>query len=406
MNKTMIHDKDKHNTLNTILSSEVFSHSTKSQKLLKYLVDASMNHCDLNEIIIATEFFGKDKGFDPIEDASIRVYISQIRKKLEHYYLTEGKDDKIIIDIPKGHYTVRFREKSKTKEKNVKNLTLVILSIVCILLLTGGLFLLTNNIQLQKKLNIISPDDPIWTEFLNSKKPTMLVIGDYFFLYYHRQDDQRRINVRDPSINSPEEFKNYLEDHPDNENILHPLVHTYLRPNSLWGIVELMPILRTFEIPYTIKMASEVVWEDITSNNIIFLGTFKTMYIIKPMLENVNIEFSIYPFHLYLNDENNEEIKKFNHTMDFQTRKFVDYGLITKFNGPNNNTIMLITGFDQGGVIQASRMISKPEFFKMLLAYHNDPILKPLLFRLVIGVKGFQRADLSSKIEYLDIINE
>ncbi len=92
--------------------------------------------------------------------------------------------------------------------------------------------------------------------------------------------------------------------------------------------------------------------------------------------------------------------------MDFQTRKFVDYGLITKFSGSNNNTIMLITGFDQGGVIQASRMISKPEFHKMLSSYNNDPIPKPFLFRLVLGVKGFQRADLSSKIEFFDIINE
>ncbi len=304
----MIHDKDKNHALQSILTSEAFSHSTKSQELLKYLVDASTNPCDLNEMIIATEFFGKDKSFDPVEDASIRVYISQIRKKLEHYYLTEGKNDKIIIDIPKGHYTVRFREKSKTKEKTFKARPLVILSVVCILLFTGGLFLFTSNLHLKKKLNVISPDNPIWTEFLNSDKPTMLVAGDYFFLYYHRQGDQRRINVRDPSINSPEEFKNYLEENPDNEDRLHPLVHTYLRPNSLWGIVELMPILSTFETPYTIKMASEVVWEDITSNNIIFLGTFKTMHIIKPMLENVNIEFSIYPFHLYLYDENNEEI--------------------------------------------------------------------------------------------------
>ncbi len=402
----MISNHQKRDILNKILSSEEFSHSTKSQELLKYLFDASLRNYDLNEITIASEFFGKKTNFDPLEDASIRVYISHIRKRLAHYYLTEGNNDKIQIDIPKGKYAVRFRERKLTNIKSLKTrITKLIFPILTILLLFTVAYLWFRNTQIQKKINIIPKDNSIWTEFLKSKTPTTIVIGDYFFLYYHRQDDHRRINVRDPKINSPEEFRNYLEKGKDNENILHPLVHTYLRPNAIWGLVELLPILRTFESSFHIKLASELVWEDITSHNIIFLGTFKTMYILKPLLEKANIDFSIYPFHLHLYNEKGEEIQRFDHTMDFDTRKFIDYGLITKFIGPNNTTIMLITGFDQGGVIQASREISKPAFPARLYEYSNTQLKKPFYFKAILGVKGFQRADLSSKIEYFDILD-
>ena len=184
-------------------------------------------------------------------------------------------------------------------------------------------------------------------------------------------------------------------------------MHTYLRPNSIWGLAQLLPILRSSESHFQTKLASELVWEDISSSTIIFLGTFKTMYILKPLLENINIGFSLYPypFHLYMYDDNGEETHRFDHTIDFETRKFSDYGLVTKFVGPNDNTMMFITGFDEGRVIQACREVSKADFSKRLLKDDAAQLAAPFFFKAVLAVQGFQRADASSKIEYFEIMD-
>src|SRR5262249_38782665 len=38
----------------------------------------------------------------------VRVQAGRLRSKLLEYYATEGKDDKVIIDLPKGHYIPVF----------------------------------------------------------------------------------------------------------------------------------------------------------------------------------------------------------------------------------------------------------------------------------------------------------
>ena len=47
-------------------------------------------------------------GFDPQNDPIVRIEVGRLRRDLEHYYLTDGRDDPIRITIPKGHYVPAF----------------------------------------------------------------------------------------------------------------------------------------------------------------------------------------------------------------------------------------------------------------------------------------------------------
>lgn len=62
----------------------------------------------LKEYVIATEVFGRASNYDPRVDSVVRVQASRLRSKLMEYYATEGKDDKVIIGLPKGHYSPVF----------------------------------------------------------------------------------------------------------------------------------------------------------------------------------------------------------------------------------------------------------------------------------------------------------
>lgn len=62
----------------------------------------------IKEYTIATEVFGRDGNYDPRIDSTVRVQAGRLRSKVQEYYNGEGKNDPILIDLPKGHYTPVF----------------------------------------------------------------------------------------------------------------------------------------------------------------------------------------------------------------------------------------------------------------------------------------------------------
>jgi TolB-like protein len=57
---------------------------------------------------IAVEVFGRDATFDAHADPAVRIEAGRLRRALEHHYLSAGRADPVLIDIPKGGYTPVF----------------------------------------------------------------------------------------------------------------------------------------------------------------------------------------------------------------------------------------------------------------------------------------------------------
>ena len=86
-------------------------HSSESLcRLLRYLAEHSLDHpgVALKEYQIATEVLGRPAGFDPQSDSTVRVQAGRLRVKLAEYYSHEGVEDPIVVEIPKGSYTLTF----------------------------------------------------------------------------------------------------------------------------------------------------------------------------------------------------------------------------------------------------------------------------------------------------------
>ena len=92
------------NALARILSSDGFSASARNRRLLEYVVGETLaGRADrIKAYTLATVVFERGPDFDPQLDPVVRLEASRLRKALEHYYLTAGKDDPVRIDIPKG----------------------------------------------------------------------------------------------------------------------------------------------------------------------------------------------------------------------------------------------------------------------------------------------------------------
>ena len=91
-------------------------HSSESLcKLLRYLAEHSLDHpgTALKEYQIATEVLGRPAGFDPQSDSTVRVQAGRLRVKLAEYYASEGAQDAIVVEVPKGSYGLTFHLRGK-----------------------------------------------------------------------------------------------------------------------------------------------------------------------------------------------------------------------------------------------------------------------------------------------------
>ena len=96
--------------LSQIVSSPEFSQSERLQSFLSYVVVETLEgRADrLKGYTLGIEVFGREQDFDPAIDCIVRVEAGRLRSRLKSYYMEQGRDDPILIELPKGGYTPRW----------------------------------------------------------------------------------------------------------------------------------------------------------------------------------------------------------------------------------------------------------------------------------------------------------
>jgi len=96
--------------LERILSSPEFRLPERARRFFEFVVTETLEGRReyLKAFTIAQAVFGRDANFDAQQDPCVRIEAGRLRRELEHYYLTAGGADRIIITIPLGGYTPVF----------------------------------------------------------------------------------------------------------------------------------------------------------------------------------------------------------------------------------------------------------------------------------------------------------
>ncbi len=187
---------------------------------------------------------------------------------------------------------------------------------------------------------------------------------------------------------------------------LRPLNFTFLRPSISYSLMEILPILSQSANEITLKLASEIIWSDINSYNIIYIGSFKTTSILNELLLNNNIEYSIRPSQLTILDKNSTS-KSFITELPDQGQRQTDLGSIMKMQGSSGNVIMLLLGFDELGIQGSATKVADPGYIGILKEnFPETDIHPPFYFKLVFEIEGYRRTNLKSEIKYFEIISE
>lgn len=97
--------------LGRILGSPVFRNSKRYPALLKYIVEETLDGRGegLKERVLGVEVFGRSPDYDTGSDHVVRTAAGEVRKRLAQYYMNEGADDEVRIDVPAGSYVAQFR---------------------------------------------------------------------------------------------------------------------------------------------------------------------------------------------------------------------------------------------------------------------------------------------------------
>ena len=96
-----------------VVSSSTFEKSPKLRAFLHYVCRCAIDGdpAAATEQQIGIHVFGRQPGYNPNEDNIVRSQARLLRLKLEHHFAHEGKDEPVVITIPKGRYLPAFERR-------------------------------------------------------------------------------------------------------------------------------------------------------------------------------------------------------------------------------------------------------------------------------------------------------
>src|SRR5262247_2377111 len=111
--------------LDKVLASPGFARNERMSRFLRFVVERHLEGRDqeLKESLIAIEVFGRLPGYDSKQDPIVRTEASRLRARLSEYYLGDGKDDPLIIEVPKGGYVPVIRPSQHRPETTAPLMT-------------------------------------------------------------------------------------------------------------------------------------------------------------------------------------------------------------------------------------------------------------------------------------------
>ena len=176
-----------------VLQNKTLRLSEVQRRLLRYLAEKSLagEADDLKEYTVGVDAFGKPASYDPRQESVVRMHVARLRQKLSEYYRTEGSDDPIVIDLPKGGFKVVFEPRPAPAGAPAPVVAQpagrwlrkeVAFALFLVLVIGGGLFFARGGSQAERMgadpLSDWSPElRQLWGPLLSAGRPLVVCIA-------------------------------------------------------------------------------------------------------------------------------------------------------------------------------------------------------------------------------------
>jgi hypothetical protein len=378
-----------------IVHSEQFRSSEVLRRLLTFLSEKAIagEADNLKEYVVAIDGLGKSSTYDPQHNSAVRIQMGRLRQRLAEYYRTEGKKDPMIVDLPKGRFRLTFEQRSRATLGQEGSLSPVpsvpsvqildsptgrtpkplllrlVVGLLAVALLLGLGYLLGRSTTRQQ--SVANRDnqelETLWGPFLNPKLPLILSIEDPLFAEIRSNPG---VYFRDRSMNEWSD----VASSPALIKLTGALNQSEMRPSryyTAFGEAEasflLGGLLKTPERALSIVRTSQLSWQQLADNNVIFVGVQNLFF---NQLRNMPIAPQLVPELNGVRDQHPGEGQPGFYADEYTTapsEQGTIYALVTHLPGPNGkNDIESFTSNRSAGYLGAVQSFTDPQFAHML----------------------------------------
>ena len=276
-----------------VLRSGILQNAPMLQKLLEFLaarIEAGSSN-EATEYAVAAEVFGRTADFDPTGDTTVRTAVYRLRLKIRDYYKSDGRNDEVIISIPKGRYELQFerREPARTtplasddsfevvpKRQPVQIGVLAMASVAALAIgVLAGWQLASRRPALADRVSMSGQLGELWSSFAGPEKLVLVTFANVEMLHTETGDllkfqggaiDDRGAkvarSVAEASVTSPDLVGKHTFFYEDG----------YSGEGEVEAVYHLTHLLSRSGIGMQIKRSRLVTSDDLKNHNVLLLG--------------------------------------------------------------------------------------------------------------------------------------
>jgi hypothetical protein len=379
-----------------VRASGTFGEGGRLRELFEFLAARGLAARPSSQAELAEEVFGQvDSDGD---DATVRVYVHRLRKRLDQFYESDPEDaphGQLIV--PAGTYALRFAPPKRARSALVPGRMMrhTWLLAALLVLATAAAFLAGRLLGAGEQ----APVNAIWQPFIESERPILVVVGDYYmFGEIDALAPESGRLIRDFRVNSPADLARMQVENPDRYMVAQDVGLTYLPLSSANALGALMPVLARDDRPVRVIPASQLDSQMLGEFNVVYVGLLSGM----GLLEDVTFMGS----NVAIGETYDElvHLPSDGHFVSGEAQAlplpgyYTDYGYLSVFREPGGGLIAVVAGA-RDTALRALATEAVRSGLPEQLAEVADTSGGPS-FEALFEITGQQGADLSERLVF------
>jgi len=377
-----------------IRAAGVLGRSHGLARLFDYLADPERQGRTLREADMAQDVFGRE--LDLSGDASVRVYIHRLRKKLEEFYAGVGADEPHRLVIPVGEYRLDVVAApvvaTPPPAPRVRPRWLIPLAAGLAALVLGNIAAwawFARDAGPSHELARAAAS-PLWAG-LGRDRPVVVVVGDYYIFGDTEYGEGPKRMIRAFEINSPADLDAWLMDNPELQGRYIDLDTYYTPVGATLALRQIMPLVQQAAGGRVqVITASHLTPEMMKTADIVYVGYLSALRVLQEPVFGRS-RFQVGSTYDELVDRKTGKSYVSGAGKAQGDRPNRDYGYLASFQGPSGNRFVIVAGNRDIGVMQTAETAADPAAIAALGLKPGGPL------EALYEVDGVGRTALNAK---------
>jgi len=358
-----------------VRESGILGRSHGLARLFDYLADPVRQGRTLREADMAQDVFGRE--LDLSGDASVRVYIHRLRKKLEEFYAGPGAREPHRLVIPVGEYRLDVVEAEAAAPAKARPRWLwpAVAATAALVAANLGAWAYVAHETAPARELARTAASPLWAD-IGRDRPVVVVVGDYYIFGDTDYGDGPKRMIRAFEINSPADLDAWLMDNPQLQGRYVDLDTYYTPVGATLALREIMPLVRQAAggiDRVRVITASHLTPDLMKSADIVYVGYLSALRVLQePVFERSR--FTIGSTYDELIDRKTGQSFVSGAGTASGDRPNRDYGYLAAFKGPSGNHFVIVAGARDIGVMQMAEVATDRQALGELKVRPDAPL--------------------------------